>query len=140
MIYKHRITALALGLFLAAGVSSEALSDPRHGSKAYRGHHHAVTTQHFRHAKKYKRHARRFHRDGYLHRRAAHAYPAPGRYIAHYPQHFQYARHSRYDRYHRYQRFHRHHRRVDLGAVIAGAVAGGLVYELLRADDYDYRH
>lgn len=159
MNYKVRFAVIAAGMLVATGVSAEAAADSRHytstsraapdgGSTAHRAGdrrlfhrqiaHRQIAPRHVSHRtitrsrivsrhslKGSSRYARSYHR-------------APRRHFVrtyHVPRHyrgFRYARpHPRIGRYQRY------HREVNVGAVIAGLVVGGIVYQAIREDAHN---
>lgn len=122
----HKIVAIAIGLFLTAGISAEAMAESPGYTSDYRSHQVAGKAGYARN--RHVRQHRGFKRTGhYSHRK----YRTPvRRYVrAHHAprahRSYHYARHHRYSRY---------HRDVNVGAVVAGLVVGGLVYEILRND------
>ncbi|NNF52283.1 MAG: hypothetical protein HKN59_07565 [Gammaproteobacteria bacterium] len=125
MNHVHRIVAIAAGIFLTIGVSAEALADPGKRVSAYRSAQvagHSAKAGHKYGARRVVR-----HRPGHYH--------APVRYRARavraqraYHRNYRYPRHYRYSRY---------HREVNAGAVVAGLILGGIVYEML-SDHGDY--
>lgn len=128
----HRMLVIAVGFLMTAGISAEALADSKVRASAYRSQHDAARTSYARHHQVRKH--RGFKRSGHYSR---FKYRAPARHFkrVYYPprahRNFHYSRHSHYPRHHRYSRYHRD---INVGAVVAGLVAGVLVYEILRDD------
>ena len=124
------IIAITAGLFLTIGVSTEALADPGKRASAYRSSHvaaHAVKAGQARYRRAgHKRGVRRAIRHSHGHYRAPRRYRS---YASHTPRKF-----HRYHRYPRHYRYSRYHREVNAGAVVAGLILGGIVYEILTDD------
>ena len=117
----NKTLVIAVGLFMTAGISAEAMADSKVRASVYRSHHDAARASNAQH-RQVRKH-RGFKRSG---RYSRVKYRAPARHYApRAHRSYQYSRHHRYSRY---------HRNVNVGAVVAGLVAGGLIYEILRDD------
>lgn len=140
MNYKYRLVAVAVGLLTSAGLSADATADARQNQAAYGSAYAAAQTAHRtgdrritqrqitqrRFSKRSGRYARNVHRSE--RRQIVRYYRAPRVYSSGY----------RYGRHHpRVSRYQRYHREVNVGAVAAGLILGGIVYEFIRRDTHD---
>lgn len=131
------LTAVSLLLALGPGTSGVAAADDnRHRAKSH-SYSKPVRLSHgkYRHTHRAAHPRRARHTARSNHRFKAH------RYVRGYPRGhyraYRYPRHYSHGHYYRY----RHHRRdINLGAVVAGVVLGGLLYEIMdddSSDDYE---
>ncbi len=134
------LAAAGLVLTLGLGISVSALADDSRQRASARSYSSPAQLSYGKY-RGYQRsaHSRRARHSGRGHYRLksghyARSYPRGYHRVYRYPRHYGHARYYGH-------RHYRHHRRdINLGAVVAGVVLGGLIYEVLdddSSDDYE---